>query len=119
MGDEPAYWSEAETAKHLRSGRTYLDLSQEELAARLGVSAATVNRHEQGKNLPTDPFGRAKLLEDLWMLGCPRGVLGLPEDFSLASANAGDLEQMRAALEAVSKVERERRSRSDGEPRRK
>lgn len=119
MSEEPAFWSEAETAKHLRSGRTYLALSQAELAERLGVSEATVNRHEQGKNLPADPFGRAKLLEDLWMLGCPRGVLGLPEDFSLASANADDLEAMRGALEEVVRVQRERRSRTDGGQRRK
>ena len=42
----------AETSSTLRLIRAKLDLTQEQLAERLGVSFATVNRWEGGANIP-------------------------------------------------------------------
>lgn len=50
--------------KKLRTVRNVLGLSQEELASRLGVSFATVNRWEGGKAMPQK--AQAEKLEELW-----------------------------------------------------
>lgn len=115
--ENEAYWSKEETASRLASARTFLKITQAELAERLGVSEATVRRHEQGRNLPEDPHGRAFLLEQLASLGVPRSLLGLPpETYSLYAANPDEVAEMMNAAEAVAEIERERRARTDGEP---
>lgn len=81
-----AYETEEGTATHLRIGRTVLRLSQEELAEKLGVNAATIGRRENGDHIPDNAWARAYLLEQLAELGCDRDLLGLPPNSSLALA---------------------------------
>lgn len=114
--ENEAYWSKEDTTSRLIAARAFLKLTQAELADRLGVSEATVRRHEQGENLPDDAHGRAALLEVMATLGVPRNLLGLPEAYSLFAANPEEVAQMQGAIEAVQGIERERRARTDGEP---
>ncbi len=64
-----------------------MNLSQADLAKMVGVQEATIGRHEQGKNLPDNMWGRAFLLERIADAGCPRRVLGLPDELSLLTAD--------------------------------
>lgn len=111
-----AYWTKEATRSRLVAARAFLEITQAELAKRLGVSEATIRRHEQGENLPDSAHGRAHLLEEMAGLGVPRNLLGLPEGYSLHAANPDAVEEMRRAAEMAEGVERERRARTDGEP---
>jgi type I restriction enzyme M protein len=85
-------------ARQLRTVRDSLNISQEELAARLGVSFATVNRWEGGKSTPQK--AQAEKLEELL-----RQVANGGEDF-------GHSEALRESM--VSRTRKGRGSKASG-----
>jgi len=110
-----AYETIEGTTAALRAARAHMDLSQADLAKMIGVQEATIGRHEKGQNLPDNPWGRAFLLERIADAGCPRRVLGLPEEHSslvTASSLPVDADLMAAYLRSQA----ERAERSSDEP---
>ena len=109
-----AYETIEGTTAALRAARAHMNLSQADLAKMVGVQEATIGRHEKGQNLPDNPWGRAFLLERIADAGCPRRVLGLPEQPSLLTqANQPVDEDL---LAAYLRSQAERLERSSDEP---
>jgi DNA-binding transcriptional regulator YiaG len=55
---------EKKSEKTVKSLRTALNLTQEQFAAKLGVTVSTVNRWENGKGKPS-PLARIRI-DELW-----------------------------------------------------
>lgn len=85
-----SYESADSTARALKLGRVHLGFTQAELAEKLGITEASVGRHERGENLGEHPWAWAYLLEQLADLGCDRRVLGLPSASSLRQEPEAD-----------------------------
>lgn len=113
-GEGFAYETVEGTTAALRAGRAHMNLSQAQLAEKIGVQEATIGRHEKGVNLPDNPWGRAYLLERVASAGCPRRVLGLPE-FQSSLLTAGSLPVDVDLLAAYLRAEAERAEREDDE----
>lgn len=110
-----AYETEEGTAAGLRAGRAFMRLSQEQLADKLDVNAATIGRHENNENIPDNPWARAFLLERLAKLGCPRAVLGLPPTPSLALAANQPIDPDLLAAYLRAEAERSDRAQSESQ----
>jgi len=84
------------TAATLRAIRTKLDLTQEQLAERLGVSFATVNRWEGGANMP-----QKAAREVISALAEEAGVETSEDDSSPGEPAAGVTRRRRASVSAA------------------
>lgn len=94
-----------------------MNLSQADLANMVGVQEATIGRHEQGKNLPENMWGRAFLLERVADAGCPRRVLGLPEyQSSLVTAESLPVDEDLLAAYLRAQAERAERRGDESQP---
>jgi len=111
-----AYETPEGTAAALRAGRAFMQFSQEDLAEKLEINAATIGRHENAENLPENPWGRAYLLERLAALGCSRAVLGLPPMQSLALAEDQPIDPDLLAAYLRAEAERSGRAQPESPP---
>lgn len=112
-----AYETVEGTTAALRAARAHMNLSQADLAKMVGVQEATIGRHEQGKNLPDNMWGRAFLLERIADAGCPRRVLGLPEyQSSLVTAESLPVDEDLLAAYLRAQAERAERRGDESQP---
>src|SRR5690606_38020684 len=93
-----------DVATTLRAIRAKLDLTQEQLAERLGVSFATINRWEGGSNMP-QKAARAAIAALAAEAGIDAGAPGLESSAAAAQVTSRRRKRARAAVPSTKPME--------------